>query len=237
MCAHKEAVTVAEMARMVGLSRARFYQLVGSAFPFPVYDLATRRPYYPARTPAAVPGGPADETAESTANRSCSTGGGSEVSRVRPTRSRRKPPHAADYRDLLAGLKSLGMTGVTAAEVETALKELGIRTQHEGQRQGVEGSVPQVEAPGYIPARAQAEEPGAKQSRRRRREANDGLHAAGSIVQRIGDERFPDIVIRDGVGQWWSGEVTTLEKQALRGGVVPHGSRRNGGTEPPWSPW
>jgi hypothetical protein len=45
---------------------------------------------------------------------------------VRPKRSDRKTTHAADHRDLLAGLKSLGMTSVTAAEVETALKELGI---------------------------------------------------------------------------------------------------------------
>ena len=42
----KAAVTVAEMARMVGLSRARFYQLLGTAFPFPVYDVSTRRPAY-----------------------------------------------------------------------------------------------------------------------------------------------------------------------------------------------
>ena len=44
----KAAVSVAEMARMVGLSRARFYQLVGETFPWPVYDLATRRPFYDA---------------------------------------------------------------------------------------------------------------------------------------------------------------------------------------------
>ena len=31
----KKAVTVAEMARMCGLSRSRFYQLIGSAFPQP----------------------------------------------------------------------------------------------------------------------------------------------------------------------------------------------------------
>jgi hypothetical protein len=42
----KTAVTVAEMARMCGLGRSRFYQLIGSAFPFPVYDLFTRRPFY-----------------------------------------------------------------------------------------------------------------------------------------------------------------------------------------------
>src|SRR6478736_5302516 len=42
----RAAVTVAEMARMVGLSRARFYQLIGTAFPHPLYDVATRRPVY-----------------------------------------------------------------------------------------------------------------------------------------------------------------------------------------------
>ena len=31
---------------MVGLSRARFYQLIGSAFPFPLYQMATRRPFF-----------------------------------------------------------------------------------------------------------------------------------------------------------------------------------------------
>ncbi len=43
----KSVVSVAEMARMVGLSRQRFYQLLGSTFPFPLYDVATRRPFYP----------------------------------------------------------------------------------------------------------------------------------------------------------------------------------------------
>ena len=31
---------------MVGLSRARFYQLIGSAFPFPLYQIVTRRPFF-----------------------------------------------------------------------------------------------------------------------------------------------------------------------------------------------
>jgi hypothetical protein len=45
----KQAVSVAEMACMVGLSRQRFYQLVASGtFPSPVYNLATRRPFYTA---------------------------------------------------------------------------------------------------------------------------------------------------------------------------------------------
>ena len=43
----KAVVTVSEMARMVGLSRARFYQLVeAGVFPQPVYCVSTRRPMY-----------------------------------------------------------------------------------------------------------------------------------------------------------------------------------------------
>ena len=43
----KTVVSVSEMAKMVGLSRQRFHQLVGTTFPFPLYDIATRRPFYP----------------------------------------------------------------------------------------------------------------------------------------------------------------------------------------------
>ena len=59
---------------MVGLSRTSFYQLIGTAFPFPLYDMATKRPYYPpnSRKPVWKCGG---EISESTASRSFSTGG------------------------------------------------------------------------------------------------------------------------------------------------------------------
>ncbi|GAB5517605.1 hypothetical protein [Rhodopirellula baltica] len=43
----KAVVSVAEMARMVGLSRQRFYQVMGTTFPSPLYDTRTRRPFYP----------------------------------------------------------------------------------------------------------------------------------------------------------------------------------------------
>ncbi len=40
--------SVTEMARAVGLSRARFHQLIGTGvFPPPVYCIRTRRPMYP----------------------------------------------------------------------------------------------------------------------------------------------------------------------------------------------
>ena len=43
----KMAVTVSEMARMVGLSRARFYQLMkAGVFPSPKMDEAKKRPFY-----------------------------------------------------------------------------------------------------------------------------------------------------------------------------------------------
>ena len=43
----KTVVSVAEMARMVGLSRARFYQLVNDGvFPSPLYRIETRRPFF-----------------------------------------------------------------------------------------------------------------------------------------------------------------------------------------------
>jgi hypothetical protein len=42
----KAVVTVSEMARMCGLSRSRFYQLIGSAFPEPSRDPETNRPFF-----------------------------------------------------------------------------------------------------------------------------------------------------------------------------------------------
>jgi len=43
----KRAVSVSEMARMVGMSRARFYQLLDNGvFPKPLYEESTRRPYF-----------------------------------------------------------------------------------------------------------------------------------------------------------------------------------------------
>ena len=42
----KCVVSVLEMASMVGLSRQRFYQLMGSAFPWPLYSTTTKRPFY-----------------------------------------------------------------------------------------------------------------------------------------------------------------------------------------------
>ncbi len=126
MCVRKEAVTVAEMARMVGLSRARFYQLLGTAFPFPLYDVTTKRPFYPPEL---------QETCLEVRQRNCGMDGkpmlfhrrGREVAPARPKRPVRKAaPDDSRYRDLLDGLRSLGLASVTAEQVEAASKELHV---------------------------------------------------------------------------------------------------------------
>jgi hypothetical protein len=127
------AVTVAEMARLVGLSRSRFYQLIGSAFPQPVYDVATRRPIYTEEL---------QQVCLDVRRRNCGIDGRPVLFYARrlptaPARPRKvkttptaSPPHA----DLLDGLRSLGLA-TAAADVVAAVKELFPRGT-DGQDQG-----------------------------------------------------------------------------------------------------
>lgn len=114
----KAAVTVAEMARMVGLSRARFYQLLGTAFPLPVYDVTTRRPHFVEEM---------QHLCLEVRRRNCGIDGKPilfySVRSARPATSRivrttKKENHA----EIIDGLKSLGVTA-TAGQVTAALKE------------------------------------------------------------------------------------------------------------------
>jgi hypothetical protein len=126
------------MARAVGLSRARFYQLIGSAFPFPLYDVATRRPYYPPEL---------QEMCLEVRRRNSGIDGKpilfhtrrKDVAAGSPRRSRQKAaPNDGRYRDLVAGLRSLGIVGVSAAQVEAALKELRLSdVQHKDEGQAL----------------------------------------------------------------------------------------------------
>ena len=136
MIVQKEAVSVAEMARMIGLSRARFYQLIGSAFPPPIYDVATRRPYFSSDLQA---------TCLEVRHRNCGIDGKPVlfyarrmvIAPSRPRPSRKKTAVVNDqHNDLTEGLKSLGLIDVTAAQVGAMVKELypcGVKDVDEGE--------------------------------------------------------------------------------------------------------
>lgn len=132
----KQAVSISEMARMVGLSRARFYQLIGSTFPYPIYDVTTRRPFYPPDLQAAclevrrrnfgIDGRPVLFYARRVA-----------ISSPVPKRAVKKPPAVNDqHDDLIDGLRALGLTDVTAAQVAAVTKQLypsGVDGNDEGE--------------------------------------------------------------------------------------------------------
>jgi hypothetical protein len=116
----KAFVTVSEMARMVGLSRARFYQLQkAGVFPAPVYR--SGRPVYSEplqqvclevrRTNRGANGEPVLFYGRQR----------KPAKRIpRPT----KPTPNKDVQALLDGLNALGLTTATAAQVQEVAREL-----------------------------------------------------------------------------------------------------------------
>jgi hypothetical protein len=122
----KAVVTVSEMARMVGLSRARFYELVeAGVFPPPVYDVSTRRPMYDEKL---------QETCLTVRRRNCGVNGKPVLFYSRghrpstPAVKPSKPPVAqpkptAVHTDLIDGLSALGLVA-TPAQVGEAVAAL-----------------------------------------------------------------------------------------------------------------
>lgn len=118
----KSVVSVAEMARMCGLSRSRFYQLMGTAFPWPLYYIETQRPFYMEEQQAVC---------LEVRRRNCGIDGKpvmfyakrSPVISSAKTRGVKRPASKTnEYADLIAGLKALGLADVTTAQVESAVK-------------------------------------------------------------------------------------------------------------------
>lgn len=121
---HKSAVSVSEMARMVGLSRARFYQLMTEGvFPSPIYELSTRRPFY-------------DEEMQKSClevkRRNCGVNckpvlfyasrhplNGQPRRQAKP---KAKPIPGSEYADLIESLACLGLTA-NGQQVEAAVKQ------------------------------------------------------------------------------------------------------------------
>ncbi len=115
----KAVVSVSEMARMVGLSRQRFHQLVQvGVFPQPHRD--NGRPYYDE---------PTQQQCLEVRKRNCGVNGQIVLFYARrqpaaPTRTKKVSPAPAPHAHLLDGLRALGLVSVTAAEVTAAVKEL-----------------------------------------------------------------------------------------------------------------
>lgn len=121
----KAAVSVAEMARMVGLSRARFYQLQKAGiFPPPERDGETGRPFYTQEL---------QKVCLEVRRRNCGVNGKTvlfysarrqAVTPSRPRKARAKVPKADQHAELVEALQTLGLAGVTSAQVDAAVKEV-----------------------------------------------------------------------------------------------------------------
>ena len=121
----KAVVSVAEMARMCRLSRARFYQLQkAGVFPPPIYDVSTRRPLYVEEL---------QEVCLEVRRRNCGINGKPILFYARSLASSPAKPRAPkpklegkgkDVSALVDGLNSLGLTTATAAQVQKVAQEL-----------------------------------------------------------------------------------------------------------------
>lgn len=134
------AVSVSDMARMVGLSRSRFHQLLQSGvFPKPAVDPESKRPFYDSEGQAVclqvrrrncgingkrvlfyarpfgahLAGTPRSSNAQGSSS--------ARKKKAEPKQSASKPSKL----DLLVeGLKSLGLPNVTAAEASAAIHQV-----------------------------------------------------------------------------------------------------------------
>lgn len=120
-------VNVTQMARIVGLSRQRFWQLAcEGVFLMPVYDTRTKRPFY-------------NEEMQQTNLQVRQTNFGlngrqilfyARRTPVEGSHGKSKPKRSASpkvspkHESLLEGLKQLGMTTVTPDQVESSLQKL-----------------------------------------------------------------------------------------------------------------
>jgi hypothetical protein len=121
----KTVVSVTDMAHMVGLSRARFYQLVrAGTFPEPDREPATGRPCY---------GEEKQRQCLEVRRRNCGIDGkpvlfysrrlGAGPRKQKPARPKLEAKRG-DVMALVEGLNALGLTAATAAQVENLITEM-----------------------------------------------------------------------------------------------------------------
>lgn len=124
----RSIVNVSQMARMVGLSRQRFWQLAcEGVFLLPVYDIKTKRPLYVSemqetnlrvrQTNFGLNNRPIMFYAKRTTPVRSGTAEPSRKGSVCPKSTQR-------HESIIEGLKQLGMPTVTSAQVDAAIKAL-----------------------------------------------------------------------------------------------------------------
>jgi hypothetical protein len=121
----KSIATVRDVARMVGLSSARFYQLkAAGVFPQPEYHPDTGRPYYTEEQ---------QRTCLEVRQRNCGINGAPVLFYARrsggtpPVGKKRRPrPKTTEIKnpDVLASVRGLGLTAATGTQVDAAVKKL-----------------------------------------------------------------------------------------------------------------
>jgi hypothetical protein len=116
----RKAVSVSHMAAMIGLSRQRLYQLMGTVFPWPLYDVTTKRPFYSEEL---------QKVCLDVRSRNCGINGkpvlfysNGHRENGQPAPKRKAKAKADKYDDLIGNLKSLGLS-TTAGQVASAIKE------------------------------------------------------------------------------------------------------------------
>ena len=131
----RTVVSVAEMARMIGLSRQRFYQLMGTAFPLPLYNVTTKRPFYPEEL---------QQVCLEVRQRNCGIDGkpvlfyatGHRKQQQKPGRKTKRPAQKKEFAGIIDGLTALGLSSVSNDQVATAIAEIfpnGIANHNQGE--------------------------------------------------------------------------------------------------------
>lgn len=119
----KAVVSVAEMARMIGLSRQRLYQLMGTTFPHPLYDVISKRPFFPEDL---------QQICIEVRRRNCGIDGrpvlfyakGHRPLPKKPRRKAEQPAQKKEFAGIIEGLTALGLSSVSNDQVATAIKEI-----------------------------------------------------------------------------------------------------------------
>lgn len=118
------AVSMSQMARLLNMSRSRFYQLISQGILLPpIYSLSSKRPYYTSEM--------AQRNIEVKKN---NTGINGEViifysakkkvvRTVNRLKTSKKEIKTNKHKDLIEGLESLGMTDIKSSDIEKAIAD------------------------------------------------------------------------------------------------------------------